>query len=65
MKIIIFAFLVLIKHFIFKISILGILVLAHRKKFVQANIGPRKVQFMQHDLNKCKGLRKTLLSLTQ
>ena len=36
MKIIIFEFLVLIKYFLFIISILGILVLAHRKKLVQA-----------------------------
>ena len=37
MKIIIFEFLVLIKYFLFVISILGILVLAHRKILVQAN----------------------------
>ena len=36
MKIIIFEFFVLIKHFLFIISILGILDLAHRKNFVQA-----------------------------
>ena len=37
MKIIIFEFLVLIKYFLFIISILGILVQAHRKNLVQAN----------------------------
>ena len=36
MKIIIFEFLVLIKYFLFIISILGILVLANRKNLVQA-----------------------------
>ena len=36
MKIIIFEFFVLIKYFIFIISILGILDLAHRKNLVQA-----------------------------
>ena len=36
MKIIIFEFLVLIKYFLFIISILGILVLAHRKNLIQA-----------------------------
>ena len=40
MKIIIFEFLVLIKYFLFIISILGILVLAHRKNLVQANVHP-------------------------
>ena len=38
MKIIIFEFLVLIKYFLFIISILGILVQAHRKNLVQANV---------------------------
>ena len=37
MKIIIFEFFVLIKYFLFFISILGILELAHRKKLVQAS----------------------------
>ena len=37
MKIIIFEFLCLIKYFLFIISILGILVQAHRKKLVQAS----------------------------
>ena len=38
MKIIIFEFFVLIKYFLFIISILGILDLAHRKNLVQANV---------------------------
>ena len=38
MKIIIFEFLVLIKYSLFIISILGILVLAHRTNLVQANV---------------------------
>ena len=38
MKIVIFEFLVLIKYFLFIIYILGTLVLAHRKNFVQANV---------------------------
>ena len=38
MKIIIFKFLVLIKYFLLIISILGILVLAHRKNLVRANV---------------------------
>ena len=38
MKIIIFEFFVLIKYFLFIISILGILVLAHQKNLVQANV---------------------------
>ena len=38
MKIIIFDILVLIKYFLFIISISGILDLAHRKNLVQANV---------------------------
>ena len=38
MKIIIFEFLALIKYFLFIISILGILVQAHRKNLVQATV---------------------------
>ena len=38
MKMIIFEFLVLIKYFLFITSILGILVQAHQKNLVQANV---------------------------
>ena len=54
MKIIIFEFLVLIKYFLFIISILGILVLAHRKNLVQANVQCSYSSVTQSDLNSSK-----------
>ena len=63
MKIIIFEFSVLIKYFLYTISILGILVLAHQQNLVQANVqgDPKKIGisvffhvFLQFFLGDCQ-----------